>query len=237
MESYNFDNNKCDFYYKISEIFKKKYKSIDCLENIHKLLTSNELSLDEKEYYNKIPIFGVNDRKSVFVKDFYDNWDKDYSFLQLYLKFVINYVKPLFPEDDKILIQKTPNIRFHLPGHTNIGKRQTDPTDNIIGLHSDSEFGHPVEEYNIIIPITEMYDSNSLFYENGKNYNSLKLNRNEFAKIYLNKLKHYNCINKTNITRVSFDTRVIPYSKYKITNAISATTNSKFELGDYYMLI
>jgi hypothetical protein len=237
MPVYNFDNTIYDFYSKIGSIYMEKYKSLKSLEKIHKLLSTDNLSEKDKEYYKSIPIFGETDRTSVFVKDFYKAWDTDYSFLSMYLNFMTTYVKPLFPKETKLLIQKTPNIRFHLPGCTNIGKRPSDPTPNIIGLHNDREFGHPEEEINLIIPITEMYNTNSLFYEDNNTYKDLKLNRNEFASLYLNKLKHYNCINKTDITRVSFDIRVLPYSKYNVYNTSSATTKSKFEPGDYYVLI
>jgi len=138
----------------------------------------------------------------------------------------------LFPNETKILVQKTPNIRFHLPNCSNIGRRASDPTSNIIGMHSDNEFGHPSEEINIIIPITEMYNSNSIFYQSETGFTDLKLNRNEFTLLKLNKLKHYNCINYTIITRVSFDARVIPYSKYN-----KSIENLKFVPGDYYMII
>lgn len=237
MTVYTFDNNDYDFYECIGSIYKNKYKELNSLENIHKLLQSSDLKDEDKEYYKTIPIFGKTDRKSVFVKDFYNHWDTDYTYTKLYIDFIVKYVKPLFPKEDKIYVQKTPNIRFHLPGCTNIGRRSTDPSPNIIGMHSDNEFGHPSEEINVIIPITEMYNSNSLFYDSDKGFTDLKLNRNEFALLNLNKLKHYNCINSTSITRVSFDTRIIPYSKYSGSLQNSATSNLKFVLGEYYMLI
>ena len=71
----------------------------------------------------------------------------------------------------KLVVQKTPNIRFHLQYNSNIGKRQTDPSDDIIGLHYDNEFNHPIEEYNIILSVTDMFDTNSLYYENHPNSN------------------------------------------------------------------
>ena len=89
-----------------------------------------------------------------------------------------------------------------------------------------------------------MYETNSIYFENEpnknieyKNYNNLKLDENEFYMGNLNQCKHYNKINKTNITRVSFDFRIIPYSKFKKSSDSSATGNIKFEIGKYYMLI
>ena len=61
--------------------------------------------------------------------------------------------------------------------------------------------------------------------------------KDHFFQGYLNKCLHYNKINKTDITRVSFDFRIIPFSKYKDTDKLSATNKTKFILGEYYMLI
>ena len=62
-------------------------------------------------------------------------------------------IKPLFPNEKYLVIQKTPNIRFHLVGYSNIGKRETDTSKDFIGVHYDGEFGHPETEINIIFSI------------------------------------------------------------------------------------
>ena len=89
-----------------------------------------------------------------------------------------------------------------------------------------------------------MYESNSIYFNNINNeldyndYNNLKLNKNEYFLGYFNKIFHYNKINNTNNTRVSFDFRIIPKSLYKgNNNNISATNNNKFIVGDYYSII
>ena len=188
---------------------------------------------------------GKTDRNSVFVKDFYNLYDTDYTFLLSYLSFIREYIKPIFSSETLLLIQKTPNIRFHLPGCSNIGKRDTDINDEIIGLHHDSEFGHPEEEINIIIPITDMFDTNSIYYEDTPNsnisvynYSNLKINKDSFFVGNLNKCRHYNKINNTNKTRISLDFRIIPYTKFinKNENEISLTSKMKFDVGNYYML-
>ena len=230
------------FYNKLQSLYKENFSNFTNLENTHKLLDT----INDNEFYKKpVQLFGVNDRNSPFVKLFYKCFDTDYEFLYEYIRFVKENIKPLFKNEKKLLIQKTPNIRFQLPGFSNIGKLNSDPNENIIGLHKDSHFNHPKEEYNIILPITEMYDTNSIYHEeypnsnkNPSKFKSLTLKKNEFCKIYLNQMLHYNKINKTKITRVSFDFRVIPLSKYKENNLLkSATNNIKFKPGDYYMLI
>ena len=64
----------------------------------------------------------------------------------------------------------------------------------------------------------------------------MKLNKKQFFMGNLNKCKHYNKINRTEQTRVSFDFRVIPQSKYKVCENLSATSKNKFVIGEYYMI-
>ncbi len=239
----NYNSNNT-FYNYLTDYYKTKYKSFVYLENIHNILNTNDISEKDKNYYKSIPIFGKTDRNSVFVRDFYNFIDTDYIFLYEYINFIQNVIKPLFPLENKLVVQKTPNIRFHLPGCSNIGKRDTDKYMDIIGLHYDGEFGHPEEEINIILPITDMFDTNSIYYEEHPNsmidvyhYLSMNLKKNNFFMGYLNKCNHYNKINNTEQTRVSLDFRIIPYSKFKKSNNISATSNVKFDIGNYYMLI
>ena len=241
----NYDNNNYSFYQLITEYFKKKYKNFKYLETIHELLDTGCLLKEDNDFYKSaIPIFGKTDRKSIFVKEFYKLFDSDYSFLLQYLNFIINEIKPLFHNENKLVIQKTPNIRFHLPNCSNIGKLDTDPSENVIGLHCDSQFNHPESECNFVIPITQMFDTNSIYYENTPNsdsefekYSNIKMDKNNFFMGYLNKCKHYNKINKTDLTRVSLDFRVIPYSKFVNNNKSSLTGNNKFQLGHYYITI
>ena len=226
----------------IKDIYLEKYNYTGNLDEIHKLLKTDLISDDNKKFYDTIPIFGVNDRQSIFVKDYYEYYDNNSIINEKYIKFINEEIKPLFNED-KLVVQKTPNIRFHLPNNSNIGKRDTDPL-NIIGLHYDNEFNHPKEEYNIILSITDMFDTNSLYYEiypNSNieygNYENLKLEKNNYWIGYLNQCKNYNKINNTGKTRISMDFRIISYSKYKLSNDLSVTSNSKFIIGDYYILI
>lgn len=199
----------------------------------------NKLHLTKLNYYKQpIKIFGQDDRKSPFVDFFHDLWDSDYSLLEEYIKFIKTEIGPYFPEETKLIIQKTPNIRFHLPNCSNIGKRPSDKDDEHIGVHSDNEFGHPLEEINIILPLTEMYSTNSIYYqmndeEDLDKFTNLKLHIGEMFIGKLNTALHYNKINVTDFTRVSLDFRIIPFSKY----AEPVNSNQKFKIGKYYMLI
>jgi len=228
----------------IRYIYKSKYKFNDNLDQIHTLLNTNLISITDKEYHKTIPIFGKTCRNSVFVRDFFEYYDKDSTLNNAYIHFIKTKIKPFFKED-KLIVQKTPNLRIHLPNCTNIGKLTSDPNETIIGLHNDNMFGHPEEEINFVYAITDMYDTNSIYYESLPNsnikvdkFNNLKLKKDEIWYGHLNKCLHYNKINKTNKTRMSLDFRVIPYSKFKKDNKnISIAFNKKFIVGDYYTII
>ena len=54
---------------------------------------------------------------------------------------------------------------------------------------------------SIIVPVTEMYHTNSIYYDTKDGFINLKLNRNEFAICNFFDLEEYTCKNNTNITR------------------------------------
>jgi hypothetical protein len=90
-----------------------------------------------------------------------------------------------------------------------------------------------------------MFDSNTIQFEKKPNskisydqYESLNLIPNCISINYFNKCIHYNKINKTNNTRVSFDFRIIPGSLYKEDNINNSITyNKKFLVGEYFDII
>lgn len=242
MSSFTFVNN---FIPMLKQYFKKVFNFSCELNSIHELLNSNKLTNEEKAYHSIIQEIGVNDRNSIFIKNFHQFIDSNSSFNDIYIEFIKTYIKPLFPKEDKLVIQKTPNLRISFPNSTAIGKNEKkDPNTNIIGLHCDADFGHHCEEVNFIIPITEMMDTNSIYYEPLENseikyedYENLKLSENEFFMVKFNKLKHFNKINKTNKTRISLDLRIIPYSKYIENELFFKNTKFDWKSNDYYCVL
>jgi len=224
--------------------FKSSYEFEDDLNKLHTLLLTNKLSDKDKDFYSEIKRLGINDRDSVFIRDFHSYVDSCSNFNEEYLYFLKSNIVSFFPEEEKLVIQKTPNLRISFPNLTAIGKKENDNcnSDSIIGLHCDSDFGHHSSEINFVVPITEMFDTNSIYYEPSvgsnllvEDYENLKLNTNEICKAYFNKLKHYNKLNSTGVTRISFDFRVIPYSKYQ--ENLDYFKGTKFELGSYYVVL
>ena len=236
---YNFENK---FINVLEQIYKDKYNFSDELKYFHKLLESQLISDEEKILNNQIKIIG-NDRNSIFYNDYHQFIDNNDIFNKVYHKFINDYIKPLFLDEDKIVIQKTPNLRISFPNTTAIGKHiYENENDNVIGLHKDSDFGHHEDEINIIIPITNMFETNSIYYEPEINSNistdyfiNLKLKTNEFFVDKFNKKLHFNKINKTQVTRLSLDFRIIPFHKY-IKN-INFFKGTKFDLDNYYIIL
>ncbi len=242
---FNFNITKYSFDQIVKKIYKEYFKDDFNLNEIHKFINNKYLKLDEINYFNQTPIFGKSDRESIFIKIYHNYIDNNDDFNNLYHNFIINYIKPtFFSNEEYLVVQKTPNIRIHLPNCSNLGKRNSDPNDKIIGVHIDNEFNHDNEEINLIIPITDMFETNSIYHEyiensnvNFNEYKSIKLKSNQIAFLYLNKWKHFNKINNTGYSRISFDTRIIPFSKYKETNLLSITSKKKFSLDNYFIKI
>jgi hypothetical protein len=239
---FDFDNNIHNFENTIHSIYLQKYGNFGELSQLHTVL----YNFDENtvKYINEIKHIGINDRNTPFIKDFYNFIDSDPSFFSQYCSFLQTYIRPLLPKDNGIIYQTTPNIRISLPNSTAIGRRGTDPSPGIIGLHCDADFHHPPEEINVVIPLTPMFSTNSIYFEPYPNsmieprrYNNLCLKSDEFFCGYLNKLLHYNRVNDTNQTRMSLDFRLIPLSKWVDREQYSVSSHKSMQIGDYYSVL
>ena len=258
MSIIDFDNH---FIAVIKSVFENAYDYKEDLDQLHNLLTTDKIPTAELVYQSKTQILGKNDRESIFIKKFHEYVDKNETpnFTKTYEDFIRQYVLPRFPKETKLVIQKTPNIRFSFPSHAAIGSNPLDSEgnpidpDGIIGLHKDADFGHHYTEQNFIIPVTDMFDTNSLYYnpsinkteqneipdtnksKDKKKFINLELKNNKFFTGYFNQWPHYNKINQTGKTRISFDLRVIPYSSYESNEDYFVGT--KFELNKGYYIL
>jgi hypothetical protein len=234
-EKYKFNN---DFINVIELIYNNKYNFTNKLNYFHEILDTKVF--DDKSKLLKINELG-NDRNSVLYNDYHTFVDNNVLFNNVYYKFIQNYVKPMF-SNEKIIIQKTPNLRISFPNSSAIGQNKNLDKNDIIGIHKDTDFGHHENVVNFIIPITEMFDTNSIYYEPYMNslldtdeYKNLILNTNEFFMGEFSNLYHFNKINKTGYTRMSLDFRVMKYEDYF--KNIDYFKNTKFEIGNYYYIL
>ena len=167
---------------------------------------TDDLSTLQFDDCKEIKEFGVNDRESEYVKKFHEYFDSNKDIKEAYYNLIRDIVSKYYGCD--VLYQKTPNIRLHQPESTSIGRRPNDPPD-IIGLHSDNEFNHPKGEDNWIYALTDMFETNSLYYGETHSYKNVILKKDTYNMFNFNEIKHWNRINKTGKSRVSFDFRIM----------------------------
>ena len=73
--------------------------------------------------------------------------------------------------------------------------------------------------------------------EDKGDYQEIQANYGECVEWSATKLTHGNKQNKTLVTRVSFDFRVIPKSRYVDSNHLTINTKIPFGIGGYYEVL
>ena len=143
-------------------------------------------------------------------------------YLSNYRQFITDIIAPLFPSDKvkSIIYQFPPTLRIHPPGQA--------PT---IQMHCDSEYScHENGEVNFWIPLTKVFDSNTLWCETLPGHGDFapfNLMPGEGIRFNGNQCRHFTKANATNCTRVSFDFRIIP------TEVAVRPPNFHNRIGDY----
>jgi hypothetical protein len=105
------------------------------------------------------------------------------------------------------VVQSIPCVRFQPPS-----------TDRMTTPHVDATYGHQPGQVNFWVPLTTAYDSNSVYAESepGKeDYHPFgergaPMRPGEVKRFYGNRCVHFTEANRTGVTRVSFDFRVVP---------------------------
>jgi ectoine hydroxylase-related dioxygenase (phytanoyl-CoA dioxygenase family) len=172
-----------------------------------------------------------SDTHTEFHRTFYDRVDADDGwpeFVNTYKSFLREVIHPLIA-DDVLVYQKYPNIRFSRPSAKAVYKWHCD---------GDGDHKHPPGEINIYLPITDSYDTNTIWIESVPGFGDfapVNLKYGQCLIAYLNRVRHGNQINMTGKTRVSFDFRVVPGYAHDEENAVeSYTTKQSFKVGQYY---
>jgi hypothetical protein len=193
---------------------------INDLFNCKNLNKIHELWKSDYELFTDVQ----TDCDTDYHKHFYSKIN-DTNFYDVYIKFIEEQIKPLF--DEPIIYQKIPSFRVQLPN--NVG---------VAAFHRDREYSHSTHEVNIFMPMTRAVGNNTIWVESEEDkgdYAPINTTVGEFVKWNGANLKHGNKINDTGNTRVSFDFRVMPLSKYKDNDRKSVSTNTKMELGKYWV--
>ena len=151
---YQYDLSK----HKFVQYFKTLFNE-DNLEQLH--LKSNDY-IKVKDYLH---LGHLNDRDTDLHKIFYNNIKQDNIFKKLYCSFIKDIHSHFFPEEEMIIYQSYPSVRFQFMESVTIPP------------HKDSDHlsNHPLGEKNFIIPITQMSKTRTIIIEseplNMKNVN------------------------------------------------------------------
>ena len=161
----------------------------------------------------------------VFYSKLRDDWT---SFYQTYDQFITQVVAE-YVDEESFLYQSWPNFRCHLPGEQSVHRWHAD---------GDAHHRHPAGEINFCIAITRMFDTNTIWIESEPNkgdFFSMDQDYGECTRFNGNQCVHGNKQNLTDVTRISFDLRVLPRSRY-IEDDDTMTNNAlrKFKIGSYY---
>ena len=197
-------------------------------EKIEKVFNINELSL-------------LNDNIEVFTreKDQSTNWHKLFygyarteEFIQLYDKFILKIIKPLYNE--QIVYQVIPTFRVAYPNNIAVGEFHKDK------YYRNGEWASKVKEDNFFLPFTDAFDTNTIWVESKEDkgdYTPMNCKYGEIIQWDGCNLTHGNKINITGKARISVDFRVIKYSNYIPSEHESINTKIRFQIGGYYKTI
>jgi hypothetical protein len=206
----------------------KKYPFKDIVSNwldtrdLHKLHEIRQYEHFDREH----------DQSTHWHKMFYMMIGIDKTFNKVYVNFLTDVIKPRFNEE--IVYQKIPTFRIHLPGNVSVGEFHKDKD------YRNKEWAEKVKEVNYYIPLTKAYGTNTIWTESKEDkgdFKSIDSSYGECVEWEASKLTHGNKDNVTSITRVSFDFRVIPKSRYIESNHLTINTKVPFGLGGYYKIL
>ena len=191
------------------------------LANLH---TCSEMPIcpNRTEYHTAFN--NIKNAKSTNEIDLYNRYKS------LLLEFIRDVVAGLMDVDpDDLVFQRHPTLRVCFP------------SDKPMGVpHTDYEYHHMPSEVNIWIPLTDVYDTNTLYVESspGKgDFKPIELSYGQGFRFWGNKCRHYTVPNQTSTTRVSLDFRVIAKSRFNPNfRDMKGRVGGLFHVGQYYSL-
>lgn len=166
------------------------------------------------------------DQSTDFHKKFYNGYSNSL-FEKTYHQFIKNFCAETLGA--KLINQAKPTFRVHMPKNVGVGE-----------FHKDSDYNHPLEEINFLVPVTDAVHTSTVWIESSPGKEDYKPIDLKYGQVLVFKggiLKHGNKINETNNSRVSFDFRVIPEEQFNPNSFSSINTGMKFDVGGYYARI
>lgn len=208
MHLIEYDNQQYDF----AELLKSHF-GVDDLSKLHE--TGPKYSFFDKKDH---------DQSTVFHKKFYEIYDKNDDFLDLYRKFLSGVVYSQYNEP--IVYQKRPTFRIHMPGNVAVGE-----------WHKDKQYNHQVKELNYWMPFTPAFGNNTIWIESEEDKGDYRPLECDYGQVWTfdgANLRHGNKPNDTDVSRVSMDFRVLRLSDHKETENQSSHLRLNFKIGEYY---
>ena len=173
-----------------------------------------------------------NDQSTDWHKSFYKKIRQDEGFNIIYKEFLRNVIKPRYSE--VIVYQKIPTFRVHLPGNVAVGEFHKDKD------YRNGEWAAKVRETNYFLPLTKAYNTNTVWTESEEDkadFKPIEANYGDCVEWDASNLTHGNKENTTGESRVSFDFRIIPISRYINSDHNTINTKTSFSIGGYYDII
>jgi hypothetical protein len=207
--------------YPYSSIFEKIFNWHEPLDEIHRKIDGS----------SNFDILGFSKDQSTIFHDIYYNSEFLDELLKVYNKFIRDEIFTIFPDQKEIIYQRKPTFRICLPNNVAVGE-----------WHTDSQYNHPTQEINFWLPITDSFDTNSLWvesYPGKRDYHSFDLKYGEYMKFYGNQCTHGNKINSTGKTRLSIDFRIILGTEWDTVteeerNYKTIKSGMTFTIGSYF---
>lgn len=210
MIKYSYDTDKYPLHKIVMEVF-----GISELNKIHLILNDN---LD-------IPDDPSKDQSTVFHKKFYKIYeDEKCNFLNIYRDFIKNIITEHF-NGKKMYYQTKPTFRVQIPNNIAVAK-----------WHKDKAYNHSNNEINIFLPLTEAFDTNTIWTESEEDKGDFAPMNAKFGEYYLwdgANLSHGNKKNETGVSRVSIDFRIISSENFNYSGT-SVTSKIPMSLGSYW---
>lgn len=216
MKTINYNTGKYNF-----KDYIQKALNTDTLSFIHK---NDDFIYNEK-------FKRENDQSTHYHKLYYE-FSRTPEFTELFKSFIEEVVKPQFGEE--VVYQTIPTFRLHFPGNIAVGEYHRDRN------YRDEDWASRVKESNFFLPFTDAFGTNTIWVESEEDKEDFSPMEVEYGQIVMwdgTNLLHGNKTNEESTTRVSFDFRVMPMSRYEPSEHGSINTKSKFALGEYYSKI
>lgn len=162
------------------------------------------------------------DQSSLLHKRFYAEFDR---LAPAYRRFVKEMSRRVFP-GVAVYHQAVPTFRVQFPDNLAVGE-----------FHRDSDYGHRDGALNVWVPLTPAFGSNTVWIETdlgARYYQPHELDPGQVLVFDGVNWSHGNVPNRTGVSRVSFDLRLLPCDKYLDTGARSVSAGRELRLGDYF---